>query len=484
MAYPQVWIEDDAYVNGAFLLSRGWLPYRDFPLPHFPLLEAIAAAVFRVSPASIRTAEAMSATAALAASVLIFSIASSAGPLCAWTSAIVFAGSSLLFRYHVFEREVFVVVPVLIAIYAATSRRGAPGTAGVALGAAMLIKLTAFAALVGLTAELIVERRRREAGIIAAVAIGIVAAAALLMSGGFGKDFVVQVFVFRAVHASFPSLGVKLQEMRLTLDVAFALGAAGTALLLWDAARKRRGEQALRFVPYQIASGFLFLVLLNPTYWAHTGIELLPWLACAAGYLVARVARPDQRAGRSAALALAAVAAFLLIAVSPINNLNSFPPDEGRRPVPYGFGYRDRAELERVASVIRARTSATDAVATPEIIAFAANRREVVPYAELAGEMDELRQQVDRDGYLAVLTGSRFRDLTFWDAVDASRELISPRIAQAVASSKVGAVVNYSEDDLFPVRLVQVPQGLLESNRYDLALLTSHYEVWTVRPRP
>ena len=101
-----------------------------------------------------------------------------------------------------------------------------------------------------------------------------------------------QVFVFRAVHAAFPSLAVKLTEMRLTMDVSMALGAAGAALILWT----RRS--AVWIGPLlQIAAGFVLLVLFNPTYWAHTGVELLPWLSLCAGSLVASVVRAMRRPG-------------------------------------------------------------------------------------------------------------------------------------------------------------------------------------------
>ncbi len=83
------------------------------------------------------------------------------------------------------------------------------------------------------------------------------------------------------------------------------------------------------------------LVVLNPTYWAHTGIELLPWLSIAGGYLAATavcalrsgapIARPcPTRFQVSACLAVAAV---LLIYVAPIRNLNWEAGDDSR----YGF---------------------------------------------------------------------------------------------------------------------------------------------------
>jgi len=489
LAFPQVWIEDDAYLNGAFLLSRGFMPYRDFPLPHFPLLEVLTAGIFTLAPASIRTAEALTAGAALTASMLVFVLARRFSLFTAVSASIVFATNSLLFRYHVFEREIFVVAPVLGAVLLAFAPHAGSGrdpsaepmrkivSSGALMAAAMLIKLTAIAALIALIAQLVIEHRRRAAAVLFVTALGIVAEASAVLVWLFGTDFAVQVFLFRAVHASFPSLGVKIDEMRLTLDVAFAFGVAGAVLMSWD----RVWRQSIL---WQICAAVIFLVLLNPTYWAHTGIELLPWLSIAAGYLIARViglerqlpygASSSVRPGRLPVWICAAAAVFLLVVVSPVRNLNWTAGDGS----PYGFGYRDRAEISRLAAFVQSRSAEDDPVATPELIAFAANRRELVPYAELAGDIEELTDTVRREGYLAAVSRSPLRQRTFWEGVDASKERIAPVIAEAVTRGRLGSVVNYSSSDLFPIALVDVPDEALKAAGYDIGVVTSHYEGW------
>jgi hypothetical protein len=482
MAYPQIWIEDESYLNGAFMLARGFLPYRDFPLPHFPALEGLLAAVFLVAPISIRSAEVFTQLAAFLGSVLVYVLGRRLGDsLTGAAAALVFATSALLFRYHVFEREVFVVMPVLGAIWLASGpidERKADRRAlavGLLLFLALAIKLTAIAALAGAALQLAVQGRRRFATITASTALGLLAVATVVLTIAFGTPFVVQVFVFRAVHAAFPSLGAKIDEMRYTMDVSLAFGAVGIALMLWTGDARR-----WLAVLAQLFSGFVFLVLLNPTYWAHTGIELLPWLSLAAGYVVAAAIRSvrspgrGRRTARGAAFAAVAAAIVLVVFVMPVRNLNWQAGDDSV----YGFGYRDRREIDAAAQFVRSHSGPDALVATPSIIAFAANRREVVPYPEIAGEIDEITAIVRRDGFVAALKDPSLRGRTFWESVEASRDRMRPVIESALKDHKVAAVIDDSPDDLMPVLLVDVPQHTLEADGYRLAAVSPHYETW------
>jgi hypothetical protein len=516
LLYPQVWIEDESYLNGAFMLARGWMPYRDFPLPHLPVLELLMAGLFQMAPVAIRTAELCTAAAAFAGSALVFQLGSDwerRGEAPAHTStaaALLFATSPLLFRYHVFEREVFVVPAVLAAVWTIARQRPAAApraqdraacAAGALLALAMTIKLTAIAALVGLVVDRIVVGRRRTAVLMATTAVGLVGLVTLALTARFGTDFVVQVVLFRLVHATFPGLGTKIDEMRYSLDLALAIGGMGVVLLAWTGAWRQWILPLL-----QLASGVVFLVLLNPTYWAHTGIELLPWLSLPAGYLIAafgsvivgglrqrRTSAVERRpTGRRATtgrtprrpasdrlpvIACAAGAVVLLVTAVPFRNVNWQSGDGS----PFGFGYRDRSEIAAAAAFVRAHAARDDLVATPPIIAFAANRREVVPYAEVAGEVDELTASVHREGWLATVRDEAGTHGSFWESVDASRTRMEPVLARAVRSHTARVIIDDSADDLFPIPMVNVRQDALEASGYRLGAVWPHYEAWVSR---
>jgi len=473
LLYPQLWIEDEWYINGAFMMSHGLLPYRDFPLPHLPALELTMAGLFWLAPATIRTAELATACAAFAGSLLVFLLGRSLidRPSGA-AAAILFATSSLLFRYHVFEREVFVVVPVVAAVWLATSpaHPARPTRVAVSVGAllaaALTVKLTAVAALLGVALQLVVQGRRRCAAMVICTALGLILAASLALSLMFGADFIVQVFLFRAMHATFPSLSVKLDEMRLTTDIAFALGVAGVVLIAWTRESRRLAPLLL-----QLGCGFVFLVLVNPTYWAHTGIELLPWLSLSGGFLVAATARSVTR---TKALVCGGLAGLLLLFVSPLRNLNWQAGDGSR----YGFGYRDRSEIEGTALYVRAHSQSSDVVATPPIIAFQANRRELIPYPEIAGVVERMTASVRERGYIATLGDAGLRYGSFWDSVEASRVRVAARIATAVEQRVPAVIIDDTDDDLMPARFVDLTADRLRANGYRLESVSTHYEVW------
>lgn len=493
LAYPQIWIEDDWYINGAWMMSRGFLPYRDFPLPHLPALELAVAALFSVVPATLRAAEIVTQCAAYAGSWLVFLIGRRLGDgFSGAAAAVIFATSALLFRYHLFEREVFVVVPVMAAVLLVSAPASRlPSSArttlvamstGALLALALAIKLSALAALVGVGLQLLFQRRRRCAALVVGTALGLAGLAAIVLFVAFRADFIVQVILFRAVHATFPSLLVKFDEMRLTTDIAFALGMAGAIFIVWS-------RQAHRFAAplFQLGCAFFFLLLLNPTYWAHTGIELLPWLSLCGGCLIAAVGRAlvprswlghasHALATRTKAIVCSGVCASLLLLVSPIPNLNWQAGDGS----PYGLGYRDRSEIERVAAYVREHTKSDEVVATPPIIAFATNRREIIPYPEIAGTIEDLTASVRQRGYIATWADAA-RYASFWDSVEASRVRVAAHVAASVAQHVPAVVINDPPNDVMPVQFVNLSPEMLRANGYRFESVTTHYEIWLRR---
>src|ERR1700683_4587814 len=75
MLYPQVWVEDDFYLESAWLVSVGMRPYLDFVQPHMPLREWMAGCYLKLFGASHLSIEILNEAAIFIASILTYSLA-------------------------------------------------------------------------------------------------------------------------------------------------------------------------------------------------------------------------------------------------------------------------------------------------------------------------------------------------------------------------------------------------------------------------
>src|SRR5271170_2080705 len=133
LLYPQVWIEDDFYLEDAYLVSVGMRPYLDFVHPHLPLLEWFTAGYLRLFGASLFSVEVLNEAAIYATSVMTCALAyKAAGRRTAICAAILYAFAALVFRYHVYERECFTAVAIAgAALVALREDLGAPAQAAI-----------------------------------------------------------------------------------------------------------------------------------------------------------------------------------------------------------------------------------------------------------------------------------------------------------------------------------------------------------------
>ena len=161
LLYPAIWVEDDFYLEAAWLVSAGMRPYLDFVHPHFPLLEYLSAGYLEIFGASHLSIEILNEAAIYVTSLLTFKLAARVTTRrAAISAAILYATSSLVFRYHVYERECFIAPLVLIAAILALDERRWIAWMASGPTAACLIKLTSFIE-VGVIVAFVAAGRRR-----------------------------------------------------------------------------------------------------------------------------------------------------------------------------------------------------------------------------------------------------------------------------------------------------------------------------------
>ena len=482
MLYGGVLSEDTGYLNCALLLQQGFRSYVEVPLINFPLLEQLLALVFHVFSASILTAEAVTQLAAFTVSLLVWRIGVRlGGPVCGAVAALLLAGSALVFRYHVFEREYFVDVAVLGAswlslIEAESAAPSAPRC--VAVGALLFIALSFKLTAVGASAAVVLylawpARQPRAAAIAGGVAGGLLVLSTLAHYLVYGDPFLVDVFLFRLVRAPLHSWAEKLGRLLAGVDVSVALGLAGLA---WTALTRPGRNWVLPVL--QLVTTSIFVIVLNPTVWPHYLLELLPWLTLMAGNLLAAASRSLRRLDRrrtGTVIVLVGLGCALL-------TLAAFGT-KSRRSWTYGFGGMSRDEIGGLVAYVRAHSAAAQKVAVPSLVAFGANRNEAIPYAEITGTLLELQHRVAAVGYRATyFERMHLPDRYFWKEVASARQAMMPGVRTAVVRRAIPVVIELRGGA--PVAYYDFTPAELRHSGYAPSFATEHCVVWTPSPIP
>ena len=367
MLYPEVWVEDDFYLESAWLVSVGMRPYLDFVQPHMPLLEWIAAGYLKLFGASYLSIEILNEAAIFATSILTYALARRvAGRPTAIAASILYAYSSLVFRYHAYERESF-VAPLLIlgAIVTLDDTMPAMRQAAILAGiffVACAIKLTAVIPFPLMLIFIAVAYRRVASAIASGVIFAIAMAAfSAILYRLYGDEFIVQTFVFHFLKGGDLDRSTALFP-RMILDVLVPLFVLGCRRIIADRTFSRGVILVLAIVVVEYA----FYGVMSPTAWGHNYLEPLPFIAIvAASGSMALLQASGTLPQRWQLLAGgAALIAICLLWISPIINENWL------HGAVYGFGFVPRAEISRLADALRDASQPGEDVIAPSFICF------------------------------------------------------------------------------------------------------------------
>jgi len=477
MLYPEIWVEDDFYLESAWLVSVGMRPYIDFIQPHMPLLEWIAAGYLKLFGASHLSIEFLNEAAIFATSLLTYALARRvAGRPAAIAASILYAYGSLVFRYHVYERESF-VAPLLILGALVTLDDAMPPIRQAAILAgifflACAIKLTAAIAFPVMLVFIAVAYRR----ILSAVVSGVIftlalAAFSAILYRLYGSEFIFQTFVFHFLKGR-DTAGDIATYPRMILDLLVPLFVLGC----WQIYAERLFNRGLLLVLAIVAAEYAFYGVLSPTAWGHNYLEPIPFIAIVAGVgaiaLVEAIrTRPQRWNLLAAGVALIVIS---LVWIAPLINENWL------HGAVYGFGFVPRAEISQLADALRAASKPDDDVIAPSFVCFEAGRRELIRYPETYGVYREAKAEYDRDGFFAARR--RLGAADFFQLISDTRHFWTDQMRDAIASGKVSAVISDSPIQLLP--LVLVPEDFLTANGFRPTLTTDHFTLWTRTAAP
>ena len=481
--YPEVWVEDDFYLESAWLVSVGMRPYLDFVQPHMPLLEWIAGCYLKLFGASHLSIEILNEAAIFATSILTYSLARrAAGRPAAIVASILYAYNSLVFRYHVYERESFIAPLIILgAIVALDDTMPAINQAAIlamVFFVACAIKLTAVIPFAVMLAFIAVAYRRIAGAIVSGAIFALaIAAFSVILCRLYGNEFIFQTFVFHFLKGRDTADGIAVYP-RIILDVLAPLFVLGCWRLIAD----RIFNRAVMLVLAIVAAEYAFYGVLSPTAWPHNYLEPIPFIAIVAGIgatalvraiedLIAGEQKPHQWKLLAGGAALIAI---FLIWITPLVNENWV------RGAVYGFGFVPRAEISQLADALRAVSHAGDDVIAPSFICFEAGRRELIRYPETYGVYREAKAEYERDGFFAARR--RLGAADFFQLIEDTRHFWIEQMRDAIVSGKVTAVISDSSIQLLP--LVLVPEDFLSSNGFRAVLTTENFKLWSRTSAP
>jgi dolichyl-phosphate-mannose-protein mannosyltransferase len=477
MLYPEIWVEDDFYLESAWLVSVGMRPYLDFVQPHMPLLEWIAAGYLKLFGASYLSIELLNETAIFATSILTYVLARRvAGRSAAIAASMLYAYSSLVFRYHAYERECF-VAPLILLGAIVTLDDTMPAMRQAAILAAIFfvacaIKLTAVIPFPVMLLFIAVAHRRVASAIISgALFMLALAAFSAILYWLYGNEFIFQTFVFHFLKGRDLGLNTALYP-RMLLDILVPLFVLGC----WQIFADRIFNRGVTLVIAIVAAEYAFYGVISPTAWGHNYLEPLPLIAIVAGFgAIALVQAGRTLPDRWQLVAGgAALIAICILWIAPIVNENWL------HGAVYGFGFVPRAEISQIAEALRAASKPDDDVIAPSFICFEASRRELIRYPETYGVYREAKAEYERDGFIAARRHLGTAD--FFQLISDTRHYWTDQMRAAIANGKVSAVISDSPVQLFP--LVLVPEDFLSSNGFRPTLTTDHFVLWTRTAAP
>ncbi len=481
LLYPAIWVEDDFYLEAAWLVSAGMRPYLDFVHPHFPLLEYLSAGYLKIFGASHFSIEILNEAAIYATSLLTFKLATRVTTRrAAISAAILYATSSLVFRYHVYERECFIAPLVLAAAILALDEDTVEWSGLVAaLAAACLIKLTSLVEVAVLIAFIAMARRRWREAISAAIGVVV----AMILATGFcyllyGREFLFQTFIFHFMKGRTDFLAVLAYPLAI-LDLQFPLFVIGCIAVR----REIRGNSGIILILAMVAAEYLFFGILSPTSWAHNYLEALPFITIMGGIGVdgmiaqALAASKDSRV-RNDGFRSQDAAVFILISILWITPLENENWMQGSI---YGFGFVPREEVWRIGAALRDASRPDEEVLAPAFISFQANRRQMIRFPETYGVLREAEMEYQRDGFAAAR--AHLGSENFFKLIADTAHFWRDPIIKSIKDGKLNAIVPDSPIQLLPLVLppellpADFPQMMVDSG-FRPVFRTDHFVLW------
>lgn len=415
ISYPFVWLEDPFYLYAADLIKHGNLPFRDFAHTQFPGADYLLSFFYFLFGTSYHVAEILTAGLVYATTWLICLIGIRIHSFFTGVAAgIIFSFSSLLFRYHVWEREILVLFLITLLFYLfikwdkLSSKRNC--LVGFILACGISLKLTTVVPVAAVLSYVItVEKRFKPVFQIALSTFTFTAIFLLLFALPSFNDFLNQAFFYHFIkgHTSSSRISFLLFPFNV-LDITLSFGIMGFVFL------KKVQFPHILYPIYVTLFEYVFFSFISSNIWPH---NLIPWLlllSLTGGIFFQEMnSLLKEKKFKLFSLHLGILLTLLLFTI-PIKN------SQWVKNSVYGLGYISRADISELGKYLREHTNKEDSLLIPQYVAGEINRKTIISgRIEAEGVLRWLEEQQKSNTLQEILNVSNEKNFIEMQALSA-----------------------------------------------------------------
>ncbi len=477
--YPLVWIEDPNYIYAAFLIKSGLSPFHDFASPNLPLFEFILAGLYEIFGVSYRIAEIFTAlTAVFTASCLFLGMnklykmhhvrsSKTHQFLFVWTAPLLYSLHPLIFRYHVFDREILTAAAAAAAfcLVADQNRKNSVDflllpvifTLGFAGKQTMVVPLTAWMIFLMLDRSF---SHALKTALFSCLGIALIYAIFTLI---YGIETINQTFIFHFIKGANAPINIRIGWLFQALGCPLFSGALGLLILSFSNLKK----YALLLILW-LAAEIFFSVILSSTIWPHYLIPAIIPAALGTAVLSAETFHSLKNSLKmpikKSALPLACFFAMLLLCAATFH----FFPKKTKTAEKCGFNGLARSEVKRTADFIYDNTPPQQLIISAPFIALEAQRIKTVNFKDNLGLMRMLKESLQKNEFIKFKKSAA--KMSFAALRRNSSRYWLNDIIENIKLGKISAVIpNYE---------LPVSEEFLKNNGFSIQWRSENYQVW------
>ncbi len=467
--YPYAWFEDSVYLYHAFAFKSGLKPFIQTLCVHPPTIEYLLAGLYNIFGISYRVAEIMTAIIIAISTILLFDIARRLfDKYIALFVIALFSLSSLLFRYHIFEREIFTLFIAILVMWFIVCRDSKPLNwffIGILTGIGASIKLSG---LFILPAAVIYWGSKEKFKAILYLLSGFF----IIAIGLYGYLLITykdpafyQIFRFHFFKGYDTAISARFFDpFLISLNYLWILGAGGIILCFFV-------DNKFLIFPLVIFFEYsLFFLFISLTCWPHNMIDLLLPLTIANGLTIYYLKTLCWRKKENVIQFIIIVVLAIFFIYNGSLNLSHYQ----------GLGYIPRAEVKKCANIIQSKTSPNMPVHISNYLAVEAQRLKLIDYEECIGPY-RLMLKIIQDKNNPSIKNIRFH--SWRHLIEETLILWRYEIDEAVRQKQIACVV---WDKIFPEwslmykldRYLENEIKIFSGSGYKVVYNSPYYTIW------